>query len=1360
MEHRLISTFLHIFHVFMMCYSSPIYVEKNGNDVANCWKLGQSCPCATLDYALEGAQLFQDVRMHIAPGTYKLSNNSATCFTGKSSFSLMGEERGTVRVVCDNYTGLSFINSNNIQIYNVTFLSCGAEHVSSSNDMHSSSDSHTAYLSFLTGLYFLFCTNVSLSHVEVSDSVGTGLVLYSTGGTNYMTQCTFNNNTAYNRSNKYSAGGGGVAIEFLFCKPGDTDCLEEHPSKIDTMHQQNVSYVFTNCTFSNNNGSTNNFSGDSFIVPHANHNIALGRGGGLSVLFKGNSYANQVTLHNCTFRDNIAVWGGGMLIEFQDMAKNNTVSLKKVTFTNNRCDYNPCTYQGTGGGGARIQFAGFSKNVSGNIVGVYDTVFSGNAAYFGGGVSFFTFPEPNQTWSTNSLHFSNTVWLQNRARLGSAVDLSLWSLTTNGAVVNPIFDECNFTNNTVHYADISGIPEGIGTVYTNSIPIAFNKSVHFTDNKGSALVSLDAGVEFHSDNVVVFYNNKGRVGAAITLFSQAYILVNERSLLSFENNTATLYGGGIYWESIGDHQLISSRNCFIRYKNMFVDPTDWKVSFNFSYNRAGIAGNSIYATTLLSCLWGGNPYGKLIDPEQEYREVFYWKPNNESLTIWNYNNEDSSNKSEVATAAAYFSDYNYTVQCGAGYNIRAVPGETLSLPIFMVNDRFDSIPNNSLIFSTESKVPNVTYTYISPEDAIFYGDIGAVVDVHIDTVGARAIASRMLVTLESCPPGFEFNKTDRRCQGANYPYVRTNDDMEASIQFGYWMGFLDSNKKEIGIGICFYCTFNEEVSKYALMPKTNAELNDFFCKKSNRKGILCGACRDGYAPAVNSYQYKCVKCSSDNSKYSWALYILTEFVPITVILVTVIIFNISITSGPANAFVFFAQVISATFGTGRESLDYSSVESNEETFEDIYLSLYGVWNLQFLNDIRDDKWLYCLGPSLTVLHIQLLHYLSAAYPLLLILIASVIIYLYDRNTKFFVCIFRPIHNLSARLLRRLNFKNSIMDAFATFIVLSYVKFAVISSFILYPVQIYGTDDNVKYLAAHKYGNIRYASWQYAPYLIIAAFVLFLCTLVPIFLILYSIKPYYSFLEHYCLKFLLPGEKLRHFLISFHHCYKDGSQSEHDRRYFAAVYFLLRLVLISCFAYSPNWVVQYVWQQVICTIGLLLFSIFQPYKNNWYNALDAGMFTLLSIINIFSFYNRYLQAANLNLSPFFYWFQLVLIYLPLIYICVYVIIYVITSNRNLLKKIINKLKKKRVQDLDDFGEYVDHITSARLHEHNQYHGPVTVEDIQHAQDEQKNTLQPILSINSHALPPDSRRRSTEPILPRRSAELSNYGATRQ
>ena len=131
----------------------------------------------------------------------------------------------------------------------------------------------------------------------------------------------------------------------------------------------------------------------------------------MSLLFKGNASHNAISVTQCTFEGNKAVWGGAMLIEFQDDSDYNTVTVNSTVISDNYCYYNACTYEGTGGGGVRVQFAGFKDTVKNN----------NNQAYFGGGVSFFIF-------NMNFISFRNCTWYGNIARLGSAIDLSLWNM--------------------------------------------------------------------------------------------------------------------------------------------------------------------------------------------------------------------------------------------------------------------------------------------------------------------------------------------------------------------------------------------------------------------------------------------------------------------------------------------------------------------------------------------------------------------------------------------------------------------------------------------------------------------------------------------------------------------------------------------------------------------------------------------------------------------------------------------------------------------------------------------------------------------------------------------------------------------
>ena len=73
------------------------------------------------------------------------------------------------------------------------------------------------------------------------------------------------------------------------------------------------------------------------------------------------------------------------------------------------------------------------------------------------------------------------------------------------------------------------------------------------------------------------------------------------------------------------------------------------------------------------------------------------------------------------------------------------------------------------------------------------------------------------------------------------------------------------------------------------------------CGHFNREGQLCGTCKKGYGPALFT-NYECAECSAKN--YGWALYLLLEFLPITVFYLIIVIFQISTTSGPLNVLIF------------------------------------------------------------------------------------------------------------------------------------------------------------------------------------------------------------------------------------------------------------------------------------------------------------------------------------------------------------------------------------------------------------------------------------------------------------------------
>ena len=98
-----------------------------------------------------------------------------------------------------------------------------------------------------------------------------------------------------------------------------------------------------------------------------------------------------------------------------------------------------------------------------------------------------------------------------------------------------------------------------------------------------------------------------------------------------------------------------------------------------------------------------------------------------------------------------------------------------------------------------------------------------------------------------------------------------------------------------------HCSFQSIPEKIIALPPNVSKLNNFMCGPFNRAGQLCGVCKKGYGPALLT-NYECAACSTKN--YGWALYLLQEFLPITVFYLVIVTFQVSATSGPLNVFIY------------------------------------------------------------------------------------------------------------------------------------------------------------------------------------------------------------------------------------------------------------------------------------------------------------------------------------------------------------------------------------------------------------------------------------------------------------------------
>ena len=109
---------------------------------------------------------------------------------------------------------------------------------------------------------------------------------------------------------------------------------------------------------------------------------------------------------------------------------------------------------------------------------------------------------------------------------------------------------------------------------------------------------------------------------------------------------------------------------------------------------------------------------------------------------------------------------------------------------------------------------------------------------------------------------------------------------------------------------------------------------------------------------------------------------------------------------------------------------------------------------------------------------------------------------------------------------------------------------------------------------------------------------------------------------------------------------------YDYRWMAGLYFVLRSsMVLSALADSA---VCLLLQQVICIGMALVIIIAQPYRNGWNNKLDSFIFLLMVVVNGITIYQYYLTLIENPLSKLAFSFQYVLIYIPFLWISIYVV----------------------------------------------------------------------------------------------------------
>ena len=189
-----------------------------------------------------------------------------------------------------------------------------------------------------------------------------------------------------------------------------------------------------------------------------------------------------------------------------------------------------------------------------------------------------------------------------------------------------------------------------------------------------------------------------------------------------------------------------------------------------------------------------------------------------------------------------------------------------------------------------------------------------------------------------------------------------------------------------------------------------------------------------------------------------------------------------------------------------------------------------------------------------------------------------------------------------------------IDSFATFFLLSYVKIlsATFDILVFMPVYKFGSAD-VTYRLYYD-PTVIFLGDQHLPYAIIAFVIFSIFIVSPTFILtLYPLQCFHKCLSHFPLRLHF----LHTFVDSFQGCFKDGTEAgEWDVRWISVFRLLLRIACFVTYALTLG-TMYYVYANIIFVTVAIIFISIQPFKKTTvkYPATDTVFLLLINMIYV-------------------------------------------------------------------------------------------------------------------------------------------------
>ena len=368
--------------------------------------------------------------------------------------------------------------------------------------------------------------------------------------------------------------------------------------------------------------------------------------------------------------------------------------------------------------------------------------------------------------------------------------------------------------------------------------------------------------------------------------------------------------------------------------------------------------------------------------------------------------------------------------------------------------------------------------------------------------------------------------------------------------------------------------------------------------------------------------------------------------PVTVVFITVIVFNINFTSGAVNGFILFSQVLLSL------NIDASGIITfpNQRSITEGYQFLYGFLNLDFFTT---DTLSFCLWPNATALDMLAFKYITIVYALSLVIL---VIWLMNK------CGGKCFRNCCRITI----VKSFVIHGISAFLIICYSQSVLVSHSLVNGVNLWSKESSNTTIAKRVWfdGNMIYFSKSHLRYALPALLCLLTVGILPpMLLIAYPLlNKVLAFLgiEESRLVINISQKlpiysSLKPLLDCFQGCFKD------NLRFFAGLYFLYRWMAPIIYTTVSSIGTAYVITEIFLILISAIHAFSQPYMKRVHNMVDTILFTDLLLINSITCIHYFLFQSQENQYTvnkkvaITAKIQATLIYLPFIAMIIYILL---------------------------------------------------------------------------------------------------------